>query len=164
MRIVEDSPARLVMQDQPGCIWLLGLFFAAIGGVFIVGLLGAFTNLSDVSPAGRVVAWAMALAAVGAGAHIVRGTPRSRLELDRAAQTLTLRRRGLFRNEAFSYPLTLVSQVLVRVDKDSDGDNYYRLVMLLDGGQEVVISHVGQHDRAGLDLVADALRAALGGG
>lgn len=119
MRIRENTPDRLIVEDQP---WFLG-------GVLIVFVLGFVLAALTALTRGDVTA-TLAFVGVAAGVGLIFGffVERVWLILDRRASKVELRRRSLrrFRTEGFALPE--LEYALVQTNYDSDG-NTYRLVL-----------------------------------
>ncbi len=43
MRLSEDVN-EIIVRETPGCLWMVGLFFSFVGGIFVYGALGGFTD------------------------------------------------------------------------------------------------------------------------
>ena len=71
MKITAHTTTNLFTKDAAGCLWLLGLFYVVVAGIFVVGLMGAFTNLYELNELERAVAWFVALSSVTAGIWII---------------------------------------------------------------------------------------------
>ena len=46
MKITREG-TDLIISDNPGCIWLLGAFFIAVGSVFVFGGSGGYVYLEQ---------------------------------------------------------------------------------------------------------------------
>lgn len=44
---IKQTANELVIQETPGCIWIFSSLFLFVGGVFIYGALGGFSNWSS---------------------------------------------------------------------------------------------------------------------
>lgn len=67
MKTLQHTNTNLVLKDSAGCFWILGLFFVFIAGTFIIGLLGAFYNLNELSELEKAGAWFVSLGGLAAG-------------------------------------------------------------------------------------------------
>ncbi len=164
-RIRRPGPGVLVLRDNPGCFWLLGLLFVGVGGLVAAGLAGAFENLDQVSPLEKALAWVLALAALGAGLWTFYRSPQSRIEVRAGDGTLTVRRRGLLRAGREVYALADVADVLLDQTSDIDGDPVHRLAMRLHGDSDLIpLSLLWLHDRPGLEQAAREIQTLLPNG
>lgn len=98
--------------------------------------------------------WIFGLAA---GGHIF-SLPVTRLRV-RADGTASLSRRSMFRREVEDFPPGSLSAVEIRADRDSDGDPYWRTVIVAVDGRERTVRE--GHHRPDQEEIAARLRAAL---
>lgn len=165
LRMRRPAPGVLLVGDNPGCFWLLGLLFVGAGGLVAVGLAGAFVDLDQVSPLEKALAWVLALAALGAGLWTLYRSPQSRIEIRAGDGTLTVRRRGLLRAGREVYDLAGVADVLLDETSDTDGDPVYRLALRLHGDSDLIpLSLLWLHDRPGLEQAAREIQTLLPNG
>ena len=162
MRIELSSPERLVLHDRVGCFWLLGGFFVLLGSLFLAGLLGLFSDLEELTFAERLLAWSLALAAVGAGFHVAYRSPTSRATFDRNRDSFAIVRKGLFRDERLEGSLSQMEEIFLVEGKDIDEGPVYRVAMRLHTGEEVPISLLWLHGKEHLDGVVEMVRGFLG--
>jgi hypothetical protein len=98
------------------------------------------------------------LVGIGAGGHIF-SLPCTRLSVA-ADGSARLRRWTLFGREDEPFPPGAIAAVEVRSDKDSDGDPYFRTVLVATDGRERVVRE--GHDPDDQRALAARLRQALG--
>ena len=111
-------------------VWSVGVVMMT-WGYFALGGFGQFDPLIE---AGVVMLfWVFTLG--GAGEMLSK--PRSRLTIDRSGVVLV--RIWPTRRREERLPRTALSTVDIAVEKDSDGDETYRLELTLPSGEEVVI-------------------------
>ena len=41
---IEQTGNEFIVRETPGCLWIFGLFFAFVGGIFVYGSLGGFMD------------------------------------------------------------------------------------------------------------------------
>jgi hypothetical protein len=155
------SPDVLVLSDRPGCFWLLGLFFVAIGGLFLAGVAGLFTNAEDLSLAARALIALMAAAAVGAGIYLIHRSPGSHARFDAGAGRLALKRYWPFYSSTRTVYLSDVAATYAEKSEDTEGSLVYRPTIRLCCGEEIALSSLWQHDQAGVERVVADVEAYL---
>jgi hypothetical protein len=153
---------RLVVRDRAGCLWLMGLAFAA-GGVTVLALL--FGARSGARPAG----WGSILVALIGCAHIAAGTwlmvstPNTTVRLRHDRPILQISKRWLLHYRTREIHLDQIAHFHIRKSEDSEGDPVYRLWLYLRTGEELPLHSVALHAREELDAVTDRLRSWSGG-
>lgn len=140
MKIAEKTEFELKLTDSAGCFWLFGLFFVIIGGIFILGLLGLFTNLHELSDFEKAAAWLISIGGFSAGVYFIYQNPGSEIIFDKQNKTFTLTRTGLFRNEKEQYRLDEIRDVILSQSTDTDGDLVYRIEVEMKTGKLVPLS------------------------
>lgn len=148
------------VEDRPGCFWLFGLFFVAIGGVFVLGVLGLFNNLEEVSIWVRLFTFVMGAIGMGTGLYIIDRSPSSQAIWDSRSQKLTLIRKGLLSKEQTSYPLSDINQFVVDQGADSEGDSIFRPVLKLRKGDLVPLSELWNHNKNEVEELINQLQMA----
>ena len=143
----EQTENVLIISETPGCVWIMGLFFALIGGIFVYGALGGFIDY-DSQPL-----WTIALtlfmgsAAVGVGIWVIYTAPITRVVINRIENTVQIERWGLFGKQESSFIFDEIERFVLLAEKDNEGDDCWALGMLLTDDEETVrISSVASHD------------------
>lgn len=142
----EQTENALIIRETPGCLWIFGLFFALVGGIFVYGALGGFVDHA------RHELWMLALAfimgsiGVAAGVWIIYRAPVTRIVIYRIENTITMTRYGLFGRRESVYDFDEIEQFSLIEDKDSEGDQIWSLGMDLINGERIVISSLPSHD------------------
>ncbi len=160
MRIAERNGV-LVLQDSPGLHWFLGLLFAVVGAVFVLGPVWLFTNRASVSWEVRALAVLMGGVGVATGVWVLTRAPRSTLEIDRRADRVRIRRRGVGGTEAHAWPIQEIAGVRLADDRDDEGDAVFRVEVVLRNGDGVPISLLWTHGREPAETVVRRLQEAL---
>ena len=161
MRVI-DRDGIVVVRDSPGLHWILGLLFLVLGVMCVAGPLGLFHDRDRLGWPGKSLF--MLMGAVGAvvGLWVMRGSPRSRLEVDRRRDRVRLRRRGLGGRQAWAWTIREIAGIRVVERKDSDGDPVFRLEVVAGDGAAVPVSLLWTHGREPAEAVATRLQEALG--
>jgi hypothetical protein len=143
---IEQNENVLVIRETPGCLWFAGLFFAMIGGVFVYGALGGFTNYQDYAPWVIALTFLMGAAGVGVGVWIFYGAPITRVVIDRLENTVLMTRYGLFGKQQSEFDFDEIERFFLIEEKDSEGDDVWFLGMALASGDTIKISSMASHD------------------
>ncbi len=159
MKITEHTSTRLTIKDSAGCIWLLGFFFLAIAGTFVLGLSGLFTNLNELTELEKLGAWIISLSGVAAGIWIIYSHPGIFITFDKSIDAVTINRRGLLKDETETYKLSEIEDVVVDESVDSEGDPFYRVAIALKDKRQINLSSIGGHDRDTQQKNADTIKS-----
>jgi len=143
----EQNENVLVIRETPGCLWIFGLFFATVGGVFVWGALGGFTDWGSQSLWMLAVAFAMGSIAVAVGVWIIHGAPVTRVRLDRLEKDVLITRYGLFGKRVSLYEFDEIEQFALLEEADDESNPIFSLAMNLHSGETVKISSLPSHDR-----------------
>ena len=138
---------------------MLGLFFVVIAGTFVIGLMGAFTNLYELNELERSGAWIVSLSGLAAGIWFIYSNPGTRLNFDKSENLLTIQRRGLMRNEIEKYRLNNIEDVILIESKDTDGDPVYRIELKLKTEKHARLTELWMHNKEGLQNIIDTIKA-----
>ncbi|MBE0570512.1 MAG: hypothetical protein IH618_03135 [Ignavibacteriaceae bacterium] len=147
MKITEHTPIKLTIKDSAGCIWLLGFFFLAIAGTFVLGLSGLFINLNEINELEKLGAWIVSLSGVAAGIWIIYSHPGIYITFDKSIDAVTINRRGLLKDETETYKLSEIEDIIINESVDSEGDPFFRLAIKLKDKRQINFSSTGGHDR-----------------
>jgi hypothetical protein len=149
------ASGEITLTDSPAIFWLLGLFFCGLG---FLALLAVRSSLRQADPLWEILLPALlGLAAITAGLWIIYAAPASRVTLRPVQGEITLRRRGLLQNATRRIAFAdIVSAYLVQ-GKDIDGGPVYTLRLMLTTGEEVPLTRLWIHNRAGLEQALETL-------
>jgi hypothetical protein len=139
---------ELILRDEPGCFWVFGFFFVVVGGLVMLA------GLSTVEPYPvwqRVLAFGMAVAAMGIGGYVIASSPGSEVEADAAARTLVIRRRGLYLRELERFSFGEIRDIYLVETQDIDGDPVHSIRLRLAGGREVPVTSLWLHNKPKLE-------------
>lgn len=161
MKILQHTNTNLVLKDSAGCFWMLGLFFVVIAGTFVIGLMGAFTNLHELNELERVGAWFVSLSGLAGGIWLIYTNPGTRLDFDKRGNLLTIQRRGLMRNEIEKYRLNNIEDVIFIESNDTDGDPVYRLELKIKYEKNASLTELWVHNKEGLQNIMDTIKEFL---
>jgi len=137
---------------------MLGLFFVVIAGTFVIGLMGAFTNLYELNELERSGAWIVSLSGLAAGIWFIYSNPGTRLNFDKSENLLTIQRRGLMRNEIEKYRLDDIADFKLVESKDTDGDPVYRIELQLKSENKASLTELWINNKEGLQKDIDCIK------
>jgi hypothetical protein len=150
-----SSPDGLTLTDSPGCFWIFGGFFCAIGGAALLSII--FYNGESQSLGQILGVTTLGLAAIAAGIYLIYNAPASRVVISRTRGQLTVSHRGLLRRNQQTFSLNSIGSVYLVQGKDIDGDPVFTLRFQLTGGQELPLTHLWLHNQARLEGTLDVL-------
>jgi hypothetical protein len=142
----EQTQNELIISETPGCVWIMGLFFALVGGILVYGALGGFSDW------GLHPFWTLALtflmgsAAVATGVWIFYGAPITRVIINRIENTVLMTRYGLFGKRESFYDFEEIREFCLIEEEDDEGSRIWYLGMKLTDDELVKISSHPSHD------------------
>ena len=143
----EQTENILIIRETPGCLWIFGLFFAAVGGAFVWGALGGFIDWGSQSALVLALAFVVGAAGVAAGAWIIYGAPVTRVVIDRLEKDIFITRYGLFGRSETRYEFGEIEAFCLVEGTDDESDPIWFLGVNLESGETVKISSLPSHDR-----------------
>lgn len=141
----EQNANKLTIREKPGCLWIFGLFFIAIGAIFVYGSLGGFTNHVEVPTYALYLSFFLGAVAVSVGFWVILRAPVTKLLINRLTQTVTLTKIGVNGKKETVYTFEEIKQFRLIEGKDSDGDSIWSLGMELSTGETIKISSLESH-------------------
>ena len=142
---VEQTENQLIIRETPGCLWLFGLFFAFVGGVFVYGALGGFTDYAQQSPLMLTFALVMGLIGVAGGIWIIYKAPITKIVADRIENTVMMTRYGLFGKREKFYDFDDIEYFCLLEEKDHEGDPIWSFAMKFKDEEIVKITSLASH-------------------
>src|SRR4030066_1728254 len=150
MKIIQQTRTNLILKDSAGCFWMLGLFFVVIAGNFVIGLMGAFTNLYELNELERAGGWFISLSGLAGGNWFIYTNPGTSLDFNKRENMLTIQRRGLMRNEVEKYRLNNIEDIILIESEDTDGDPVYRIKLKIKYERNASLTELWIHNKEGL--------------
>lgn len=142
----EETGNELIVRETPGCLWIFGLFFAFVGGMFVYGSLGGFVNYDQHELWMLALSLLMGLTGIGVGIWIIYGAPVTKVVINRLDDTVLMTRYGLFGKRESFYDLDEIERFCLVEEKDDEGGNIWFLGMKLTGAETIKISTFASHD------------------
>lgn len=151
---VKQTGNELIISETPGCLWIFGLLFALVGGSFVYGSLGGFTNFNEVPFWQLALACLMGLIAVSFGVWQIFTAPVTKIIFNRTTKTAVYTKYGLNGKTRTFYNFDSIKKFLTLEEKDSEGDSIWSLAMELSSGEIIKISAMGvHHEKSKRDIV-----------
>jgi hypothetical protein len=142
----EQTENYLVIRETPGCLWIFGLFFAVVGGLFVYGALGGFADYGGQELWMLALAFVMGAIGVGAGVWIIYRAPVTRVVIDRLENEVFITRYGLFGKRETFYGFDEIEEFCLIEESDDESNPIWLLGMNLTDGETVKISSMPSHD------------------
>lgn len=142
----EQTENELIIQETPGCLWIFGLFFAVIGGIFVYGSLGGFSNRDEVSPFAIYLSFLIGATGVAVGIWLIYRAPVTKVVVNRQTNTVVHTRRGLAGKQENIYSFGQIKQFCLVEEVDDEGDPIWSLGMELSNGETIIISSLQSHN------------------
>lgn len=142
----QQNGNELIIRETPGCVWIVGLLFAFVGGAFVYGALGGLTDYERHAPWMLSLAFIMGSIAVGCGVWIIYQAPITRIVIDRFENSLLMTRYGLFGKQITAFDFAEIERFILIEEKDNEGDLVWALGMKLVNEETIKISSLASHD------------------
>lgn len=142
---IEQTENELIIKESPGCLWIFGLFFVFVGGVFVYGALGGLTNYDSQDPRLLALAFVMGSIGIAAGIWIIYRAPITKVVVDRIEQTVLMARYGLFGKQKTFYHFDEIERFCLVEEKDDEGGDIWSFGMELTSGETIKITSLASH-------------------
>ncbi len=144
MRLKEDVN-EIIVEETPGCLWMVGLFFAFVGGIFVYGALGGLADYDKQSPWMLALFGLMGFIAVAAGIWIIYNAPISKVIIDRIENKVLITRYGLFGKRRIVYRFDEIKHFRLIEDIDDEGSPIWSFGIELVNDELVKITSLPSH-------------------
>ncbi|MFT3745966.1 MAG: hypothetical protein QM785_16980 [Pyrinomonadaceae bacterium] len=145
---IERTDQTLTIKETPGCLWIFGLFFMPVGGSFVFGALGGYSNYTQLAPWILGIYLLFGLIAVTCGYWIIFKAPVTRLTINRSSETVVLKRRGIAGKVDRTFNFSEIKEFCLIEESDDEGDPIFSLGIDLVSGEEIKLSALQSHDEA----------------
>lgn len=142
----EQTQNELIIRESPGCLWIVGLLFALVGGAFVYGALGGLIDYQRHAPWLLALSMIMGICGVAAGVWIIYGAPMTKVIIDRIEDTVWMTRYGLLGKSEIAYRFDEIRQFCLVEEKDDEGNPIWSLGMELTNNETIKISSLPSHD------------------
>lgn len=142
---IEQTENELIIRETPGCLWIFGLFFAIVGGVFVYGSLGGLADYE------RHAIWMLALAfvmgAIGvcAGIWIIYNAPITKIVVNRIKNTVSMTRYSLLGEKETSYNFDEIERFCLTEEKDDEDNPIWYFAIKLNTQETIKITSLASH-------------------
>lgn len=143
---IERNTNELIIRETPGCLWIFGLFFAVVGGLFVYGSLGGLYDFGRQTILTLILAFVMGAIGIAAGVWIIYRAPITRVLIDRIDGEVLITRFGLFGRRKNSYAFDDVERFCLIEEVDDESSPIWSLGMNLSSGETIKISSSPSHD------------------
>lgn len=151
---IERSENELIIRETPGCLWIFGLFFAFVGGVFVYGSLGGLADFERQAIWMLALAFVMGTIGVCTGIWIISLAPITKIVINRIKYEVSMTRYGLSGKQETVYDFDEIEQFCLIEEQDDESNPIWSLGMQLSSGETIKISSMPSHDeRFKLDFV-----------
>jgi hypothetical protein len=164
MKITQHTITNLIVKDSSGCFWLFGLFFVVIAGTFVIGLMGAFNNLNELSQLEQTAGWIVSLSGVVAGIWIIYSNPAIKSDFDKREDVVKINRKGFMKNQSEQYPLKEIDDIVINESKDDEGDPIFSVEMKLNSGKTIPLTKTWLRNKKDLEENIKQIKDFLGKG
>jgi hypothetical protein len=164
MKITQHTITNLIVKDSSGCFWLFGLFFVVIAGTFVIGLMGAFYNLNELSQLEQTAGWIVSLSGVAAGIWTIYSNPAIKSDFDKREDIVKINRKGFMKNENEQYPLKEIDDIVINESKDDEGDPIFSVEMKLNSGTTISLTKTWLRNKKDLEENIKQIKDFLGKG
>lgn len=138
---VFQTQNQLIIKENPGCLWIFGLFFAAFGILFVYGAFSGFFIFGSEIPWAGNLTFFLGLFGIAIGIWTIHKTPISNLEIDKSENQVILIRWGIFgkRTEVFHF------DEIERFCLIEEQNNNWLFGLKLFDGETISITSLGKH-------------------
>jgi len=143
---IERIDNELIIRETPGCLWLFGLLFLVVGGLFVYGSLGNFTDHGNVPFWLITVAFVMGSIGCAVGLRLIHKAPITKVIVDRDSETVAYTTYGLAGRTHKLYHFDEIEEFCLIEERDSEGELIWSLGMKISGGETIKISSLESHD------------------
>jgi len=142
----EQTQNELIIRETPGCLWIVGLLFAFVGGAFVYGALGGFTDSDKQAPWMLALAFLMGSIALGVGIWTIYRAPITRVVINRIENEVVITRYGLFGKQQSRFSFEDIDHFFLIEDRDDEGSPIWSLAIQLTNDEAIKISSLPSHD------------------
>jgi hypothetical protein len=143
---IERTENELIIRETPGCLWIFGLFFAIVGGVFVYGSLGGLADYERQTLWMLALAFVMGSVGVATGVWIIYSAPITKIVVNRIDYEVRMTRYGLFGKQKTFYDFDDIEQFCLIEEVDDESNPIWSLGMRLNSGETIKISSLPSHD------------------
>jgi hypothetical protein len=142
---IERTENELIIRETPGCLWIFALLFLIVGGIFVYGAFGNFSDHSSVPFWVITVAFVMGSIGCAVGLRLIHRSPITKVVIDRDSETVAHTTYGITGRTHAVYHFDEIEEFCLIEDNDSEGESIWSLGMEISGGETIKISSLESH-------------------
>lgn len=142
---VFQTPNNLIIKENPGCLWLFGIFFAAFGGLFIYGAFNGFVFFGVQTPWAVTLTFLLGLLGIGIGVLSIYQNPINNLEIDKIKNEVRVISWGVFGKRTSVYHFDEIERFCLIESKNKQNRTIWSFGIEFIEGEKIVITSLGQH-------------------
>jgi hypothetical protein len=143
---IEQIENQLIIRETPGCIWVFSSLFLVVGGLFVYGSLGNFSNNGSVPFWLLPITFLMGAIGCGVGLRLIYHSPITKVIVSRDNETVAHTTYGIAGRTHTVYHFDEIEAFCLIEEKDDEGDPVWSLGMEIQGGETVKISSLESRD------------------
>lgn len=143
---VFEKENELILKEIPAIMWIFGLFFASIGGIFVYGSFGGFSNYNEVGIWTIYVTRFMGMCGVLAGFWIISKAPISYIRVNNLTKNLYIEKTGVLGKTYTEVNLENVEKFLLIEGTDTEGDRTWTFGYEQTDGEMIKLSAICLHN------------------
>jgi hypothetical protein len=159
---ITRSDGHIIIRDQAGGHWLLGLFLLAGGLLGVAAPLGLAVDAESLHLWERVASVTIGIGVMAGALWWLRRSPGTRVVIEPARRRLRLIRLGLGGRKVEEFRFDDLRDVAIDRSEDTDGGLVTRPITHLRSGATVHLSLVWSHDHQGVAAAAAEVARACG--
>jgi hypothetical protein len=117
---VFEKENELIIKETPAIIWFIGMFFTIIGGIFVYGSFGGFTNYNEVGIIVIYITRFMAFCAVAVGIWTIYKAPITYIRINNLTKNLNITKTSIFGKSDENINLENVRKFLLIEGRDDE--------------------------------------------
>lgn len=133
----------LIIKENPGCLWLFGLFFAVFGALFIYGALNGFVLFGVQSLWSVNLTFLLGLSGIATGLLVIYKTPVNNIEIEKNENQVRLIRWGLFGKQINTYHFDEINRFCLIENQKRSANNTWDFGLELTTGEKIPITSLG---------------------
>ncbi len=141
----KQTANELTFQETPGCLWVVGLFFAVMGGILVWGTLGGFSNWNEVPFWQLALAFVIAASAIVGGVWVISKAPVTKVVINRIENAVLMTRWGFFGRRQTVFSFDEIKRFCLIEEKDDEGSPIWYLGMKMTDDEMIKITSLASH-------------------
>lgn len=142
---IEQTQNNLIIKENPGCLWIFGLFFAAFGGLFIYGGLNGFYFFGTQSDWAVALTFLLGLAGIGIGLWVIYQNPINNLEINKPKSSVAITRWGIFGKRVEVFHFDEIERFCLLERGNNQNLTAWDFGLQLIDGEQIAITSLGTH-------------------